>query len=59
MFGFGPWELVLVLIVVIFFYGGSRLPKIGEGLGRGIQEFKRGIKDSPAEEGAEKQLTKQ
>ncbi len=57
MFGFGPWELLVVLIIVIFFYGGKRLPQIGDGLGRSISEFKKAIRgeDSPGQ-GGKKQL---
>lgn len=44
MFGLGPSELVIILVLVLFFYGGKRLPQIGHGLGRGIREFKRAIK---------------
>jgi len=44
MFGLGPGELLIVLVLVLFFYGGKRLPQIGDGLGRGIREFKRAIK---------------
>lgn len=46
MFGFGITELVLVLIVVLFFMGGKRLPQIGDGLGRGIAEFKKALRPS-------------
>jgi sec-independent protein translocase protein TatA len=44
MFGLGPSELLIILILVLFFYGGKRLPQIGDGVGRGIREFKRAIR---------------
>jgi sec-independent protein translocase protein TatA len=44
MLGLGPGELILILILVLFFCGGKRLPLIGEGLGKGITEFKRAIR---------------
>jgi sec-independent protein translocase protein TatA len=40
MFGLGVWELVLILIILIFLYGAKRLPQIGEGLGKSLREFK-------------------
>lgn len=47
MFGLGPWELVLVLILVLIFYGGKKLPAIGEGLGKSITEFRKSIRSNP------------
>ncbi len=45
MMGLGVGELILILILVLFFCGGKRLPLIGEGLGRGITEFKKAIRN--------------
>jgi sec-independent protein translocase protein TatA len=44
MFGLGAMELLLILAVILFFYGGKRLPAIGEGLGRFVSEFKKAIR---------------
>jgi sec-independent protein translocase protein TatA len=44
MLGLGAGELIIILILVLFFCGGKRLPLIGEGIGRGITEFKRAIR---------------
>ncbi len=44
MFGLGPSELLIILILVLFFYGGKKLPQIGDGLGRGIREFKKAVR---------------
>ena len=44
MFGLGPSELLIILVLILFFYGGKKLPQIGEGLGKGIREFKTAIK---------------
>ena len=45
MFGFigniGPWELVLVLVIVLDFFGPGKLPKVGESLGKALQSFKK------------------
>lgn len=41
MFGLGVQELVLILIIAMFFFGGKKLPEIAKGLGKGIREFKR------------------
>ncbi|MCK8604316.1 Sec-independent protein translocase subunit TatA/TatB [Desulfoferrobacter suflitae] len=47
MFGLGIWELLIILVLFIFFYGGKKLPQIGEGLGRMISEFRKSSKDDP------------
>jgi sec-independent protein translocase protein TatA len=44
MLGLGPTELILILIVVLFFYGGKRFPELGDGIGRSITAFKKAIK---------------
>tara|TARA_B100001750_G_scaffold200862_1_gene175323 strand:+ start:281 stop:535 length:255 start_codon:yes stop_codon:yes gene_type:complete len=43
--GLGPGELVLVLIIVLLIFGASRLPQIGEGLGKAVRNLKRGLSD--------------
>jgi sec-independent protein translocase protein TatA len=39
----GISELVVILLILILVFGASRLPALGEGLGRAIRSFKRGI----------------
>jgi sec-independent protein translocase protein TatA len=41
MFGLGIQELVLILVIAMFFFGGKKLPEMAKGLGKGIREFKR------------------
>lgn len=40
MFGLGVQELLLILVIAMFFFGGKKLPEIAKGLGQGIREFK-------------------
>ena len=48
MFGLGPWELTIILVLLVFFYGGKRLGDIGGGLGKSISEFKKALRhDEP------------
>lgn len=44
MFGLGSQELFLVLLVVVVLFGAKRLPQLGEALGKGIRNFKSGLK---------------
>jgi len=41
----GGWEWIIVLVVVLLLFGPGRLSKIAGELGRGIREFRSGIKD--------------
>jgi sec-independent protein translocase protein TatA len=41
----GPREILVILLVVLILFGGSRLSDIGKGLGEGIKNFKKGLKD--------------
>jgi len=41
-------EIILLLILVLLIFGARRLPEIGEGIGRGLREFRRAVSDQPA-----------
>ncbi|MBN1687637.1 MAG: twin-arginine translocase TatA/TatE family subunit [Candidatus Omnitrophica bacterium] len=41
----GPLEIVVILLVVLLLFGAKRLPEIGRSLGKGIQEFKKSMRD--------------
>ena len=49
----GGWELILIVLVVLIFFGAKRIPELAKGLGRGIREFKDATKEikSDIEEG--------
>lgn len=49
MFGLGPWELGLVFVAILLLFGAKRLPEIASGLGKGIREFKKSVKDTTEE----------
>jgi sec-independent protein translocase protein TatA len=39
-------ELIVILVIVLVIFGASRLPQLGEGLGKAIKGFKKGISDA-------------
>lgn len=52
MLGLGPSELVVILLLVVLIFGATKIPQLGRGLGEGISNFKRGLRessDAPAE----------
>jgi sec-independent protein translocase protein TatA len=47
MFHPGFSELVIIMIIVLIIFGAGKLPQLGEGLGKGIRNFRSGMKESP------------
>ena len=41
----GPWQIVLIVVVVLLLFGGRKIPELMRGLGSGIKEFKEASKD--------------
>jgi sec-independent protein translocase protein TatA len=41
----GPWQIVLVVCVVLLLFGGRKIPELMKGLGQGMKEFKDATKD--------------
>ena len=42
----GPWQIVLIILLVLILFGGRKLPELMKGLGKGIKEFKSATNDS-------------
>jgi len=38
----GPWEIGLILLIILIFFGVGKLPQVGNALGKGIRAFRRG-----------------
>ena len=45
IFGLSGQELLILLIIVLIVFGGSKLPKLGSGLGKSIKNFKKAMKE--------------
>jgi len=43
--GLGMPELLVILVIVLIIFGANKLPQIGEGIGKGIRNFKKSVKD--------------
>ncbi|NBO65592.1 MAG: twin-arginine translocase TatA/TatE family subunit [Acidobacteria bacterium] len=41
--GLGPTELIIILVILLVLFGGSRLPSLAKGLGESVRSFKKGI----------------
>ncbi len=49
MFGLGTTELIIILVLVLIIFGAGKLPQVGGALGKGLRNFKDGVKDADEE----------
>ena len=42
----GPWQWVIIALVIILLFGGKKIPELMHGLGKGVKSFKAGMKDA-------------
>ena len=49
VFGMGPLELLLILMVALIIFGPGRLPEVGQTLGKSIREFRKAVSDLSSE----------
>ncbi len=48
--GLGMSELLVVLAIVVLFFGGKKLPQLGSSLGESIKNFKKGMKEGESDD---------
>ncbi len=41
----GPWEIVIIMVVVLLIFGGKKIPELARGLGQGLREFKNATRE--------------
>lgn len=49
-FRLGPWEIALILVIILIIFGVGKLPQIGGVIGKSIREFKKSSKGEEEEE---------
>ena len=54
MFGVGMPELIVILVIILIIFGAGKLPQIGEGLGKGIRNFKKATTKEQEDDGTRK-----
>jgi sec-independent protein translocase protein TatA len=47
--GIGAQELILIFLVILLLFGARRIPEIASGLGKGLREFKKAMRDTQDE----------
>lgn len=54
-FRLGPWEIALILVIILIVFGVGRLPQVGGAVGRGLRAFRRGQAGEEEEEEGEEE----
>lgn len=49
MFGLGTQELIIILVLVLIVFGAGKLPQVGGAIGKGLRNFKEGMKEGDDE----------
>ncbi|MBT3741707.1 sec-independent protein translocase protein TatA [Polaribacter sp. Hel1_33_78] len=50
----GPWQIAIIVALVLLMFGGKKIPELMKGLGGGIKEFKKATKEESEEKLEEK-----
>jgi len=53
MFGLGTTELIIIMVIIIMFFGLGKLPKVAKELGAGVRSFQKSLKGEDEEKDAE------
>lgn len=41
----GPWQIIILVIAMVFLFGGKKIPELMRGIGQGMKEFKKATRD--------------
>lgn len=53
----GVWQIALLIVVIVLFFGGKKIPELMRGVGKGIGEFKKGMREGQDDEDNSKSNT--
>ena len=48
-FAIGPGQIAVIAVLILLMFGGKKIPELMKGLGTGIKEFKKGVKEESKE----------
>ena len=51
----GPWQIVIIAVIILLLFGGKKIPELMKGVGKGIKEFKEGINPDEDKEKEDKE----
>lgn len=54
----GPWQIALIIAIVLLLFGGKKIPQLMRGLGSGVKEFKEGMKEGESDKSEGKESDK-
>ncbi|MHC4780437.1 MAG: twin-arginine translocase TatA/TatE family subunit [Planctomycetota bacterium] len=49
--GFGVWEIMLVMGIILLLFGATKIPELARSMGKGVDEFKKGLRGEPERKG--------
>ncbi len=52
----GPWQIILILVIVLIIFGAGKLPRVAGDLAKGIKNFKSGMNEDDSKEETKKEL---
>lgn len=55
----GPWQVVIIVALILLLFGGKKIPELMKGLGTGIKEFKDATKDENSQPTTKKEPSKE
>ena len=48
--GIGTFELIIILVILLLLFGGSKLPQLSRSIATSVKELRKGVQDEPASE---------
>ena len=55
----GPWQVVLIVLVVLLLFGGRKIPELMKGLGQGMKEFKKATNEEDKKKAEPQEIEKE